>query len=54
MTLVSSMPSSLLSLDALAVLAGAPSFAFVEFLFLLVEGFFDGPTQATALVERSR
>ena len=41
-------------LDALAFFAGAPGFAFVEFLFLLVEGFFDGSTQAAALVERSR
>jgi len=40
-------------LNALALLASAPSFGFVEFLLLLVEGFFDVPAQAAALVERS-
>ena len=38
-------------LDAFALLASAPGFAFVEFLFLLVEGFFDVPTQAAAWIE---
>jgi hypothetical protein len=38
-------------LDALAGFAGGPGFAFVEFLFLLVEGFFDVSPQAAALVE---
>ena len=41
------------ALDALACLAGAPRFAFVEFLLLLVEGFFDVPAQPAALIERS-
>ena len=31
------------ALDALGGLAGGPGFAVVEFLFLLVEGFFDVP-----------
>jgi hypothetical protein len=38
-------------LDALAFLASAPNFGFVEFLFLLVKGFFDAQSQAAALVE---
>ena len=38
-------------LDALAGLAGGPGFAFVELLFLRVEGFFDVPAQAAAWVE---
>ena len=38
-------------LDALAGLAGGPGFAFVEFLFLLVEGFFDVPAQAATWVD---
>jgi len=32
-------------LNALPLLASAPSFGFVEFLLLLVEGFFDVPAQ---------
>ena len=38
-------------LDALAGLAGGPGFAFVEFLFLLVEGFFEVPAQAATWVD---
>jgi hypothetical protein len=38
-------------LDALDCLAVGPGFAFVEFLLLPVEGFFDVPPQAAALVE---
>ena len=38
-------------LDALAGLAGGPSFAVVEFLFLLVEGFLDVPAQAATWVD---
>lgn len=38
-------------LDALASFVGGPCFAFFEFLFLLIEGFFNIPVQATALVE---
>jgi hypothetical protein len=40
-------------LDALAFLAGAPSFGFVEFLFLLIKGFFGAPARAAAWVERA-
>ncbi len=40
-------------LDVLTGLTGAPSFAFIELLFLLVEGFFDIPTLAMAWVEGS-
>lgn len=40
-------------LNALAGLASAPGFGFVEFLLLLVEGFFDVLSQAAAFVEGS-